>query len=269
MNKAALTATLGFLLLPAEAASAEPRPTLAAVHPSAAVLPSNQLKFYLHFPVPMPQGEALSRLALVDRDTGQPVPEPFRETELWDHEKRRLTLWLHPGRQKTGVNLNADFGPILTEGRRYELRLTQPWSAEDGTRISPGILKQFSAGPPQRAQLRLSDWSIAPLPAPGSREALIVRFPTPLDHALLRRCLSLWIPGAKEPVPGQVDLRDDERTWSFTPERPWSSQAHELRVLSFLEDLAGNSLARPFEVDLQAPLVPAIPEIVKHPLTRP
>ena len=77
------------------------------------------------------------------------------------------------------------------------------------------------------------------------------------------------MPDAEECVPGQVDIRDEERIWSFTPEHTWSSQPHELRVLAILEDLAGNSLTRPFEVDLQAPPVPAVPEVLKYPLTRP
>ena len=43
---------------------------------------------------------------------------PFRETELWSEDGRRLTLWLHPGRQKTGVNLNTEIGPVLDPGTR-------------------------------------------------------------------------------------------------------------------------------------------------------
>ena len=92
-----------------------------AIFPSAEVLPANHLKFYVHFPEPMREGVFLDYCALLD-EHGQPVLEPFRETELWSDDRRRLTLWLHPGRQKAGVNLNVEFGPVLEPGRRYTLR---------------------------------------------------------------------------------------------------------------------------------------------------
>src|SRR4051812_2774418 len=87
-------------------------PRLEAIYPSGALLPANHLKFYLHFSAPMREGVFLDYCRLLD-EHGAPVAEPFRETELWSDDHRRLTLWLHPGRQKTGVNLNDDFGPVL------------------------------------------------------------------------------------------------------------------------------------------------------------
>src|SRR5689334_1054660 len=80
-----------------------PAPCVEALYPGAATLPANHLKFYVHFSVPMRQGVFMDYCKLLD-DHGRMVPEPFRETELWSEDGRRLTLWLHPGRQKTGVN---------------------------------------------------------------------------------------------------------------------------------------------------------------------
>jgi hypothetical protein len=87
-------------------------PSITAIHPGTDRLPANHLKFYLHFSQPMQQGVFQRHCALLDQN-GKPVVEPFRETELWSADRKRLTLWLHPGRQKTGVNLNDEFGPVL------------------------------------------------------------------------------------------------------------------------------------------------------------
>ncbi len=253
-----LTAFLGITLQ-----AGEPAPAVSAVYPTAETLPANHLKFYLHFATPMETGDALARLQLIDLASGQPVPEPFRETELWDDARQRLTLWLHPGRQKTGVNLNEDLGPILSADHRYELRLAQPWPDAQGRVLSPCVLKTFATGPARKHRLDAAAWRIAGLPAPGSRAPLTVHFPAPLDHALLQRCLRVFEKDGAEPLPGDVQTGDHETSWSFTPRHPWTAASHELRVLSVLEDLAGNSLARPFEVDLAAPpLQPVAAEMV-------
>ena len=46
--------------------------------------------------------EIFEQVSLVD-DRGVAVDEPWRPTELWTADARRLTLWIHPGRVKHGV----------------------------------------------------------------------------------------------------------------------------------------------------------------------
>ena len=100
-----------------------PEPELLEVFPSGDTVPANHLKFYLNFSERMEQGKIFRHFRLTDLATGIPVEEPFRETELWSDDGKRLTLWLHPGRQKTGVNLNMDLGPVLEPRRRYALEI--------------------------------------------------------------------------------------------------------------------------------------------------
>ena len=38
--------------------------------------------------------------------------------------------------------------------------------------------------------------------------------------------------------------------WRFTPDEPWAAGRFNLAAAVYLEDLAGNSLERPFEVDI-------------------
>ena len=48
----------------------------------------------------------------------------------------------------------------------------------------------------------------------------------------------------KEPVSTEAD----ETRWGFTPGAPWKQGPHELRILTLLEDPAGNQVGRAFEM---------------------
>jgi hypothetical protein len=51
-------------------------------------------------------------------------------------------------------------------------------------------------------------------------------------------------------VEGRVSVDENETRWRFQPEEPWVAGNHQLHIDAALEDLAGNSIARPFEVYL-------------------
>jgi hypothetical protein len=231
-------------------AAAPGAPAEVRIYPSAETLPANHLKFYLHFPEPMRQGVFLEHCRLLD-DRGRAVSEPFRETELWSADGRRLTLWLHPGRQKTGVNLNVEFGPVLEPRRHYSLVISGQWPTDAGSPLGRDVVKRFRTGDRAAGQLDPASWKVEP-PRKGTRDPLTVRFPSSLDHALLTRCLRI-VTTNREDLSGKAHAGDEERAWHFTPEAPWSEGQYVLLADSVLEDLAGNSLARPFERDLEAP----------------
>jgi hypothetical protein len=246
----------GCLWLGVAAADKPPAPVVEALYPSGDRVPANHLKFYIHFSVPMRQGVFQDHCRLLD-EHGAAVLEPFRETELWSEDGRRLTLWLHPGRQKTGVNLNVEFGPILMPGRRYKLVIDGAWPSADGVPIGRDIEKTFQVSARATKQLDVRDWRIQS-PMAGSRLPLEIRFPSALDHALLMHCLRVVAKDGSS-VAGDISTAESECCWRFTPIQPWSAESHQLIVKTILEDLAGNSLARPFEVDLTqaAPAKPA------------
>jgi len=233
------------------APSPGPPAEVAAVYPTASTLPENQLKLYLHFTRPMARGEAYRRVRLVD-DSGRPVERPFLEVgeELWDPGLTRLTLLFDPGRIKRGLKPREEEGPILVEGRSYTLEVDPAWADASGRPLRTGHRKAFRVGPPDLTQPDLARWK-ADAPPVGTRAALVVRFPEPLDRAMLDRAIEVRV-GA-EPVAGRVEVGREERSWRLVPDRPWGVGALELRVDSELEDLAGNSPSRPFEVDLVRP----------------
>jgi hypothetical protein len=79
----------------------------------------------------------------------------------------------------------------------------------------------------------------------------VVDFPRPLDYALLNRSLTVRQGQSMQTsVQGSIALDDNERQWRFTPAVPWIPGMYELVIDPQLEDLAGNRIGRPFEVDL-------------------
>lgn len=217
------------------------------IAPAFEVLPANHLKFYLHFPGPMERGEVFRHLRLVEIDAmgsevGE-VPEPFREVELWDETFTRLTLWFHPGRQKPGVNLNVEIGPILEEGQRYRLEVSGKWRDESGKSLGEAVALSFFAGPPDNEQPEPMKWKIAV-------EGGLVRVTTdgPLDPESLRKRVVVRRVGEEEDLAVKMESAASGMAIRVNP--PFGPGRYRLLVDPQLEDLAGNSVARPFNVDL-------------------
>ena len=45
-------------------------------------------------------------------------------------------------------------------------------------------------------------------------------------------------------------MEDQERRWAFTPNDPWRRGAYKVLIETTIEDLAGNNIGKPFEVDI-------------------
>lgn len=209
--------------------------------PFPAVLPANALKLYLHFSQPMEQGVFLERITLHRPDESE-VHGAFRETELWSPDGKRLTLWLHPGRQKTGVNLNRDEGPVLVAGERHVLKISAGWRSAAGVPIGRDMAFAITVTAVDHECPDPARWKVH-APKAGTREPMVVTFDEPLDPAMLTSALSV------KDGPGVVQVSADARVWSWTPARPWQAGPHTLVIDPLLEDLAGNNLQHPFEVD--------------------
>jgi hypothetical protein len=240
---------------------------VVAVYPSAAVLPENQLRFYLHFSEPMRQGVAYEHVKLIKPD-GKRDPRAFFEIdqELWDTTGTRLTLLFDPGRTKRGLQPREEFGPVLLPGQKYTLVIDKTWPDADGRPLAAGWEKRFTAGTTIEEAVNPKEWKIAP-PAAGTREPLVLRFPRPLDHALVQHMISVEGRDRKE-LAGEVTVADEERRWEFRPQQPWAAGDYSLVVNTTLEDSAGNNLARPFEVDVFGTAAKQIaPEYVRLPFS--
>jgi hypothetical protein len=229
-------------------------PTLLEhIYPSADHLPENQLKFYLHFSAPMSRGESYRHIHLFD-SSGKEVEAPFLELgeELWDPAMRRFTLLCDPGRVKRGLKPREELGPVLEEGKSYTLVIDRDWPDATGADLQDGFRKSFQALSPDEMPIDPNAWKIEP-PHAGTIESLVVRFGESLDHSLLERVVWITNP-AGEKVAGTIEISDDETCWRFRPEQAWSAGEHQLVANAMLEDLAGNAIGRPFDVDVFGPI---------------
>lgn len=218
-----------------------PSTHVVAMYPTAPTLPSNQLKLYLAFSAPMQGGEIWSKIHLVD-DTGAPAFLPFVQQELWNRDYTRLTLIFDPGRIKRGVKPNVDMGPVLVEGKKYTLTIDRDLKDGQGLPLTEPFRHEFSVGPAERRGIDLKLWRTSE-PRELTTDALIISFDRPLDYALLGDVFS--IPG----VPGTATISPGETQWRFQPSQPWKPGGETLVIDMALEDLAGNRIGRPFDVD--------------------
>ena len=233
--------------LPARATG--PGTVVSGIYPSADVLPENLLKFYLHFSAPMSRGHIYQHIHLQD-DTGKEVELPFLELdqELWDPAMERLTLLLDPGRIKRGVRPLEENGSALQVGRIYTLVIDRDWQDATGQPLRENQRKTFRVGPADRDPPNPAQWQIQP-PTGGTRAPLIVKFPDSMDHALALRLIRVAGPVGPT-LEGTAALDDQERRWTFTPAAPWPQGAHRLIIATTIEDLAGNNVGKPFDVDV-------------------
>jgi hypothetical protein len=150
-----------------------------------------------------------------------------------------------PARIKRGLVDHINEGPPLTLGARCELEIEAYWRDADGGLLVEPFGKTIEVGPPLRAALDPAAWSLT---APGKPEdPLIVEVPHPLDAALARRAFAVRL-GDRE-IACDIDLEQDETRLVFRPERPWEKGKYTLIAEAVLEDVAGNRIGRPFDID--------------------
>jgi hypothetical protein len=229
------------------ARSAAPAARVERVYPSSSVLPSNQLRLYIYFSAPMSRGEAGQRIHVLDAE-GKPLRDVFLPgQELWDPENRRLTMTFDPGRIKRDLTSNKAMGPPIAEGKRYTLVVDREWRDANGVAMSEPFSKSFRGGPAVRQPPDPKTWTLSTPPA-GSRDPLVVGFGRPMNYTLLLRMLK--VAGPRGEITGAVDVARDESEWRFTPAAAWNAGSHRLIIDMSLEDLAGNKIGQPFDIDV-------------------
>ena len=225
-----------------------PSTRVAAVYPSALEVPENHLRLYIVFSAPMGLAAAGPYIRLVD-EHGDPLADPFLplDVDLWNEDRTRFTVLYDPGRVKRGILPNAEMGRPLATGETYALEIDPGWRDAEGQPLVAPFRREFRVGPPREHALDPADWRLE-APAAGTREPLAVDFPAALDFGLLQRALRVAA-GDGRPLAGEIRVEREETRWLFTPRAPWRSGEHQLVAAATLEDVAGNRIGRPFEVD--------------------
>ncbi len=252
LGPVAKTLSVAEYRLPERAAG--PAPQVVKIYPTADVLPANHLKFYIYFSEPMRGGkEIFEQIVILDAD-GKEIVAPWLLDELWEEGDQCLILYIHPGRIKWGVLLRELLGPVLLPDREYSLVLRGSMRGAAGRPLDKDFVKRFRTTAEDRRRIELGDWKIE-APSEATQQGLTVTFPKSLDHKSLGRFLTIH-DAADRPLEGSLVIRKNETSWTFTPKTPWSAQEYRLKVDGRLEDVAGNTPLRPFDLDLRAKAPP-------------
>ena len=223
----------------------QPTPRVVLVQPSGPEVPANLLRISIRFAAQV-EGPLLPRLSLLRAD-GRRVQEPFLEQELWSPSGKIVTVLMHPGRVKTGLNARDERGPILSAGDEVALAL-------DGAPI-----KRWRVGPADEVGPMASEWKVSAVRV-ESKQPLVVALDAPIDG---RGAGYLAIADDRDRrVAGRARLTNGESTWTFTPSAPWRSGAYKLVVRGTLEDPAGNRLGSRFETSIDSPPGPPVDAVV-------
>ena len=230
--------------------------TVAAIYPSGPDVPSNLLRMYLEFSGPMGIRTGQDYIKILDA-AGAEMPGALLplDTDLWNGDHTRFTFLFDPGRVKRGILPNRAMGRPLQPGVRFTIVVRREWPDAHGVPLASEFRKEFRVGPPIETALTTTTWRVA-APAAGSREPLRLTFPSPLDHGLLQRALS--VVRGDTAIPGAVSVANGETEWRFVPRDTWSAGDFAVSVLRVLEDPAGNRIGHAFETlspddDTQAP----------------
>ena len=232
--------------------SAPPKTPSTVVHqvyPSSDQVPENLLKFYLVFSDSMSGGNVYDHIHLYD-ENNQEVELPFLELgqELWDAPMKRLTLFIDPGRIKRGVKPLEDIGPSLVEGHSYKLLIDADWKDAERLPLAHLFEKKFSVLAPDRTAIDPWQWNKS-IPEAGTTSPLMIRFGEPMDFALAQRLMEVRRKDGNL-IPGTIALVNQETEWMFIPDEAWIPGQYNIRASTIIEDLAGNNIGKPFEVDV-------------------
>ena len=230
--------------------------TVAAIYPTGPEVPSNLLRMYLEFSGPMGIRTGQDYIRILDA-AGADMPGALLplDTDLWNGDHTRFTFLFDPGRVKRGILPNRAMGRPLQPGVRFTIWSAASGPMRRGCRSPRSSARTTASARRSKPRCRRRRGRVA-TPAAGSREPLRLTFPSPLDHGLVQRALS--VVRGETAVPGEVSVANGETEWRFVPRDAWQPGDYAVSVLRVLEDPAGNRIGHAFETlspddDTQAP----------------
>jgi hypothetical protein len=242
---------LASLELPA--GDVRPVTSVVDIHPTAPEIPHNALRLYVHFSGPMSEGWSGRALRIVDEESGEVLEGAFlpMEPELWDPARRRLTALLDPGRIKRGLVPHQELGYPLRPGRTVAVVVDDAFRDASGRGLTAPASRRYRVGPAVRRRVDPTRWRWR---WPDGPDAPVrVAFDRPLDRALLQRCIRVLAADGR-PAPARLAVATGERAVAIHPDGPWDQgTSYRVTIDPRLEDLAGNSLQRVFDRDLDRP----------------
>ena len=199
----------------------------------------------------MSEGAAGDHVHLVDDASGIELEDALlpMEPELWDRNRRRLTVLLDPARIKRGLQPHQQAGYPLQPGEAVRVMVGPELPDAGGRPLREQFEHRYQIGPDVREHVHAEP--VAPDPAgPGHTPAGRGRLrPTARPRGC--SCGASPSPPVRADRPSGRGVGGEERSWAFIPAAPWAPGLHYLIVDPRLEDLAGNSVARVFDRDVR------------------
>jgi hypothetical protein len=130
------------------------------------------------------------------------------------------------------------------------LKIAASWHSAAGVPLGKETAITLTATAPDPDCPDPRRWKLI-APQAGTRTPLKLSFDEALDPAMLRTALTIQT--GIQTVFGAVQVAADAKAWSFTPVGAWQPGPHTIHIDPLLEDLAGNNLQHPFEVDRDQP----------------
>jgi hypothetical protein len=222
------------------------------IYPTVDDVPRNLLRFYVQFSAPMSEGHAARHITLIDEAGHEMVGAMLAtEHELWDADRRRLTVLLDPARIKRGLVPHLEAGYPLELGSSFRFVVGEGFRDSRGVGLRASAERRYRVSPDERRLLVPEDWQTVP-PQVNTAAPLEVLFDRPLDPFLSARCLCVVGPDGRL-MAGTPAVGRDGTSWRLTPRAPWAVGPHRLLIDPVLDDLAGNSVERVFDRDMTRP----------------
>ena len=134
-------------------------------------------------------------------------------------------------------------------GHEYQLVVSHDWLSAESVPLAANSRKTFKVVAADHAQPAPSSWTFI-APTSETVEPFRCEFGETMDWALLNSELRIETKSGKL-INGNIVIEANESVWNFVPRQPWSAGDYRLSIGQVIEDLAGNSVEKPFEVDLR------------------
>jgi hypothetical protein len=231
-------------------ASTKSKPLSAEFQPKLTQVPANMLRFYLEFSEPMVRGQLAKYLVLQDAK-GKEVDEAFLELEeeLWDDQRKRVTVFFNPGRVKQELQPHAELGPILLQGQSYVLKLKAGFKATNGTKLPKDLAHKFEVNAALEKAINAGDWKIT-VENSALQSIVKVGFDRPMDTALLARVVHLET-SSGEKIPSEIIIDSGGLSIRIYSRQKLPAGEYAVIARDTLEDICGNRVGAAFDLKVR------------------